>query len=420
MTLAILLVLLTLVAAMSGSIALVMQKRLASSAHHDRALRGKFAAEAGIQRALVELHNDQDFSAPAFTGTLSIPGVGFEVEMLNNRLGTSTVVAPDGTNVPPGRVWMRSVGVVDGQKISGKSAQVTRQAVQPIPEFNHAVYVSNNGLRMGSSGGSSTIDSYAGPNASTYTSYYPSGPPRQAATLFSYDGYVGMGQASDLIVDGNVYFSSTERSSVTGTLPAYFSGTVEIDTEKRPELNFVLPISLQGSSSAIPGNPIPPGRYGHAPNDRDYVLLPGEYYFESFSVGIGKSVKRTSDSGPTTIYTPGVFFVSQDATVNYGSDPADGKAEDFRIYSVAEHDSGNMLLTLMQRSKVVAVFAGYNSGLELIGGELYGGAIVMNAATIIPQSSPDTSTALHYDESLKNRPLGGSRTEWVLVHEGNN
>ncbi len=89
-----------------------VQYTLSNTAQRERKLRGNYAANAGIQRAMVELTANPDWEpVGTWGGVLSAnSSLGFEVEVVNNRTGSTPRFTPEGLSVPPKRVWLRSKG----------------------------------------------------------------------------------------------------------------------------------------------------------------------------------------------------------------------------------------------------------------------------------------------------------------------
>ena len=87
-------ILLALIAAIVGSSTLVLQKRVSDSGKRDRILKGRYAAQAGLNRALVMLRENGDWDPGTFTENLGSENLGFEVEVVNNRGNTSSITAP--------------------------------------------------------------------------------------------------------------------------------------------------------------------------------------------------------------------------------------------------------------------------------------------------------------------------------------
>ena len=86
-----------------------VKQALSTRNSREKALQADYAAQTGLQRAVGELSQDSSWAPTLYTGSLSSrPGLSFEVETVNNFASTASVTAPDGSEVPGGRVWLRA------------------------------------------------------------------------------------------------------------------------------------------------------------------------------------------------------------------------------------------------------------------------------------------------------------------------
>lgn len=117
-----------------GSVALA---ELNSVSHINRAKQATLAAEAGVSRTIAELHHNNRLQpeAPEIAlfrnEKIATHRVTYTVFLTNNFFGQEDLLSPDGTTVPPGRSYVRSVG----QAARGKrrTSKVMLTVGQPFP-----------------------------------------------------------------------------------------------------------------------------------------------------------------------------------------------------------------------------------------------------------------------------------------------
>lgn len=387
------LILLAVVAGIVGSSTLFVQQRVASSALRDNELKGRYAAQAGISRALEELRSDGNWEPDTFSEEIA-PELGFEVEVVNNRAGTSPRSAPDGSEVAPRHVWLRSVGIVRGERVRGRFGQATTQAVQPLPQFDHAVHAM--APLVMNSWRDNVVDSYDG----VFTNYQPLGsrPNRVSANV----RLEGGGLADNVTVDGNIVVPDADLDCVVNGV---VTGVKVVDATAYPRLIFRAPAALETAPiGACPADGfIPPGRYGSLPFGTTPIEFgEGDYYFTDVDAYRRPDI-TIAGPGPTTIYVERGFHPG--VRMNVGGDP-----RQLRIFFIDTGATNSFQPEV--NSVVCCVVAGSALRFSLTENDEFYGAVICDTFAYT-----QTGSKIHYDESLKDVPLEAA-TEWVLVNEG--
>ena len=391
-------ILLALIAAIVGSSTLVLQKRVSDSGKRDRTLKGRYAAQAGLNRALVMLRENGDWDPGTFTENLGSDNLGFEVEVVNNRGGTSSMTAPDGTTLAAGHVWLQSTGIVYGERVPGRFGQATTRAVQPLPVFDHVVHF-RGGPPDAGAWRQSLIDSYDGIVANYIPFGSPGRPDRVKADIRIEEG----GAGANIDLDGNLIVPAPDVDlTIAG---GNWSGRLVVDETTYVPLYFRAPEHLENATigSCPASGRIPPGRYGSLPFSRDDIELEeGDYYFRDFDAYVRENVTLLGP-GPTTIYIERGFHPG----TNFN---AGGQADQLRVFFI---DTGsNCSFQQEFGSTFVGVVAGSTLRFTMTpDSHFYGAVICGDYFSTMPNS------AIHYDESLQGRPLQAA-TEWVLINEG--
>lgn len=131
----------------ASAVALISQlsRQVASS---QRASQARYAAKAGLSRALLELSKDPLWGP----SSLVLPdgdadsldfrdqSLGCRIRVANNWNGAAPIAAPDATMVQPGRVWLECTGTLHGQPLAGSHGIAAALAVKPDVVFDLAVY----------------------------------------------------------------------------------------------------------------------------------------------------------------------------------------------------------------------------------------------------------------------------------------
>lgn len=421
------LLLMGLVVMLAASVTTRVQLTLANAPHREAKLQADYAANAGLHRAMVELTANPDWEpTSAWTGTLSTrTNLGYRVEVVNNRLSNSARSGPDGITVPPGRVWMRSTGTVDGEPLGTGVGQAEAFLVRPEPVFNEVLHIGDQEQTAAVFGlNDLKVDSYVGdPPVGTpppfYTDYLTAGdPPKREAVVWRASNY-SLGGGSRIDAD---LASPLTNANVTQETGAVFHGQVQPDTEFEAPLIFRKPRQFDGmpNNTAPTSGAIPPGCYGPTYTSGDITLSAGTYYFERFvqttnaqRIDLDSSVSSTS---PCVVYVGNVVVFGDDALVNMNGPGDPRPPRHLQIYCTqpATPAEGNTYMRFGLRAQVSGVIAGQGAGFNTGGSDevhLFG-ALYVNDAMLADDMS------FHYDSSLKDQILAGM-TEWVIVNQGN-
>lgn len=415
------------VISVAAAIAVRVQFTLTNTAQREKRAQAEGAANAGLQRALVELTQNPDWETTApFTGTLtSNPRLSFQVEVVNNRLGTAPRTSvPGGPMVPPKRVWMRSQGLVDGEIISGGGGQAEAFTFRPEPIFNYVMRtgtdptVAGNILLDGV-----TIDSFDGnPPVGTpppyYVDYLSTHPPtlRTDAAIWSDRGSFNLTQGARVDAD---LASNTPTVQVTDDGTTNWYGQTVADVAEEAPLIFHKPRQFRSisPSTAPTTGPISPGCYGPLTGGGPITLSAGTYYFErlilSGDLELDSSVSATA---PCVVYVGSMFILGDGVLVNMFGPGSPKPPRHLQIYCTEEETPPHSGTYFRFSANVEAscVIAGDSAYGNLAGTndiQLYG---AVYASDIQLLGTPNLG--MHYDTSLKDTILAGL-TEWVMVNE---
>ncbi len=392
-------ILLALITAIVGSSTLYMHNRLSSSGHRDRQLKGRYAAQAGLNRALVQLRENSDWNPGTFRETLGSTDIGFEVKVLNNRTNVSPVVAPDGTDLAAGHVWLQSTGIVDGERVPGRFGQATTRAVQPLPVFDHVIHF-RGGPVDPAIWRQCTIDSYDG-IVSNYVPFRAAGRPDRIKAHVRIDNG---GAGTNVNLDGNLLVPASDVPlSIAG---GAWSGTRIVDETTYTPLHFRAPEDLEDAPITTPPSSglIPPGRYYSLPfSTSDLQMEEGDYYFVDFDGQVRENLTLLGP-GPTTIYVERGFYPPKNTN-------AGGQSDQLRVFFI-ETSATCSFMQARSGGTFVGVVAGRTLRFSTLNPSDFYGAVICSE-----YFATSSDARIHYDETLANRPLSAA-TEWVLVNEG--
>lgn len=123
------LVLLGVVATVAGSLVLRTQRGLQARAAQETESAAEDVAYSGLQAGLagVIVNGDLWIPAPAATALPQRSHLSYRLTAKNNLTGMIPAFDPDGTEVPPKSIYLKSYGYVDGKATAGYSAIVTQQ-----------------------------------------------------------------------------------------------------------------------------------------------------------------------------------------------------------------------------------------------------------------------------------------------------
>lgn len=111
--------------------------------------QARFAGYAGLQDALARINVDPTYNSPIPATPLDgDPDTLYQVEIFNNFGSTTGQYAPDQkTWVPPGQIYLYSIGMLPGRQAQASSGYVSIAGVQR-PRFDLAVYCDSGLINM--------------------------------------------------------------------------------------------------------------------------------------------------------------------------------------------------------------------------------------------------------------------------------
>ena len=360
-----------------------------------------YAAEAGLQDALLQLKNNATWGAggpaviPSGFDHKAMPGgSGFTYTVtVNNNHAGGQPTASDGTTVSAGCVYLRSTGTAT-QGVTRTVSAMARQGIYGV--WENAVF----GDRWVAVNGNPTVDSYdssAGP-------YAPAPSPQVNAwmgTNGSSPGAISMGGSS--LVDGSLLVGpgAVPTTAVVGASHAtgsvYVSSTVvtmpAVTPSPAPSPPFVDQAFTKKNSSE--GVALPPGDYGSLSMGSQAVvrLSAGRYYFAG-NVDIGAGSQLVVTSGPVEIYFASEWSSGANTIVNAtgATSTSVGLPSNLRIYGTATAskvtlDGGAQTSMLLYAPSAALTFTGT--------ADLYGAVV---ASTVDLRGT----SGIHYDLQARN------------------
>lgn len=389
-----------------------VQHELSSRSRREKALRAEYAARAGLQRALSELSRDPDWAPATFTGTLEHDTtLSFDVEVLNNYRSPLETTAPDGSTLPPGRVWLESTGLVEGVPMRGGVGQAKAVPIRPLPIFNCAVdEVCILWFGRLPTYTNSLVDSYPGGLPASYVPYLVPGNPatyRRRTLVHSYEQVMVVDSG---FLDATVVSPDSARlASVDLSL---ISGNVEANASWGPSWKFRLPSDLESLpvSGPVGAGSLAPGRYSSldVPAGGVVELESGKYAFGTIVLGNGSQLTlapTVSEAAPCELYLGVSATFGSNSRVNMTHPP-----RHLQIYSTDQGPLEDTYLLCDADSKLSATIAGYGMRVEFTDRvELFGAMKVYDFAE-------GAESRIHYDESLNGAILDGD-PEWTLMGE---
>lgn len=279
-------------------------------AKNERASQAKYAAKAGLSRALLELSKDPLWAPP----TLLLPDgdpdglpfrhdyLGSEIRVVNNWAGTAPIPAPDSTMVEPGRVWLECTGTLHGRALGGAHGVAAALAVKPEVVFDLACYQREGTLNIGPP--SVLIASYRSTNAPNVPKV-PVPATLSQATIRA-EGGVMMNGASQL--QGRVQVPRVD-SEVSAHLAAPL---VDVVPDGPLRLQFSEPEAFRALPHPSHGGPdldLAPGPYLdiEVPAGGRLTLHGGTYYIDSLRLGENAvlAVETVTAASPCVVYLSG-------------------------------------------------------------------------------------------------------------------
>ena len=409
------LVVISILSVLTLAITTRIRTEFTSTTRENRMVRASYAARAGLQNALVQLSgNDEWQPSSPFTGTLQHdPSLSFEVEVLNNFSGSTDQIAPSGVTVPSRRVWLRSTGIVDGERVELGSGQAESLPVRPPVIFNHNIHERGSYIQFTGN----VADTYEPLPSLNPEHFRDDDPPNLSdgdrnASVRTGDYFsINLG-----LVDGDITAPSLSDISAD---PSRYSGELIADPVQTPPLVFTRPASLpEPTTVAVPGagNVLAPGSYTElniVPGER-VEFQNGDYYFKILTIGDGGSLELTSDVSkdePCVIFIAEQMNVGIDAKVNLEHSNFKLHPDLLQIYGTDEDPEGKTRVTFDQGSLSCLVLAGARIyAVMREDSEIFGSFIVESLV-----EGPNSK--FHYPHDvLRNQELD-TRNEWVLFNE---
>lgn len=279
----------------------------------DRAImaRCENAARSGLQVGLSRLKANDAWSAPLSDAMPTLSQVRYDVLFLNNTAGPATV-APDGTPVPAGAVYMLSVGR-GGRSRFTVGALATRGQSTSLFDFG---LFADSGIRMS---GSSSIHSW-GPSL-------PSPVPFQTGTNAFGAGVVDMSGSSR--IDGLLMVGpGGGPGSITNSGSSSY-GSLGVLSVPRTLTGFTAPattgplqaVNLSGTDQQA----LAPGNYRRlsCSGSSQAMLTSGQYYFaQGIDLSGSSRVVLENPSGPVVLLVDNGISQSGSSQLNPGGRPS--------------------------------------------------------------------------------------------------
>lgn len=417
---------------LAGSVGLITVSNLEQSTTKFEQKRARYAAIAGLQLSLLEFRSDpmwpsgsMGLAPPEPSVALpNHPGLEYRIQVLNNVDEAAdripAVKAPDGSWVPGMSVWVESTGAVKGSDVEYAVVALVSRA---RPKFNEAAY----GYGDIELKGKTLVDGYDS-STGPYAESFDAGD----SSTWSQDGSVGSDTGitigANSVVDGDASVSPAGASGGTPNIASAgtLTGSELIAERAKLDIDFRPPSHLThsttdvsapsgGSVSLLPGSyrtiDLQPGS--------TLQLAPGTYYVsEDFLADGAHIVSSGTESDPVVIYVGQSMELTNGSVVNSG---AAGNPKTLELYFTDEDTSGgspSSTLVMRGDSHLSAVAAGRFLTATIEGSELYGALIAEGVITENTGAGlkPEEQPGLHYDTSLKNRPLSGMGT-WTITSQ---
>ncbi|MEW6282235.1 MAG: hypothetical protein AB1758_26755, partial [Candidatus Eremiobacterota bacterium] len=391
----------------------------------------RYAALAGLQRGLFELATNTGivlFTDPPQNPPPEIddrlatdPKLRYKVQLLAN--GTpNTIKAPDGSDIPPGSVYVYSVGYIEGTTVYMSVSGFSALAVRAKPIFDFAA-LGDSQVTINDDTRVDAWDSTTG----TYPGALPFDPANPATYSFGASLATNSAAQGALKVFGNTQVDGNLVVGPDASDPAaviqmgggvMLTGQQQVapGTRRIPLWETTLDPNAATTSVTVPpgsSQTLSPGPYRDlkvgqqgATGRATVYLQPGEYYFDQgIDLGQADLMMEPGSLGPAVIYVGGDVLIGDQSRVNH--DPAtapNARPSQVQLYFVNKNDA----LTIQGGSVAQFVAAGSTMSATVDSSELFGGIM---AQDVTVQGS---GSKLHYDLSLKGMPLNG-QGRWALV-----
>lgn len=365
------------------------------------------AAEGGVAAAIVALRADAAFTG--FTpAERTLPGdsaLRYQVDVTNNNSGSVPVVAPDGTLVPVGAVYLRSTG----RSLRGVSRLVTTLATRASSGlFQYAVF----GDRSVTLGGATTVDAWD----SSLGAYSP-------ATVVPNAGNVGtngvtarvLSLGGGSVINGDAYIGPGGNPSQAVSGGSSITGTIKVNASA---------VELSVPASPVTGTPpyskvtvgngqtktLAPGTYGDLSVNGTLTLQTGTYVFaagngSTGSVTIKGSLALAPGAGPVRVFFNGTWESNSGGIVN-----PTGSAANLVILGTSTATS----VKLTGGSQAVYGLFAPTATIKITGGSDIWGSVVGKTLDI------HGTSRIHFDTGLLNLSDLRGTSDWALtaLHRG--
>lgn len=386
----------------------------------------RYAANAGLQRGLLELATGTTVvqftdppQNPAPTIDDALAGdrrLRYKIEFIAN--GTpGMLAAPDGSEIPPGAVFIYSKGYLEGTDLTATASGFSALALRAKPQFDYAALTDSridvtNDAWVDS--WDSALGAYPGPNpfnpadSNTYT---------KSASLASNLGTSAISIQGTTAVDGDLLVGP---DALNPAASVNLGGAVTLSGQpdnlsgvrRIPLWETTLDVSAATSSVTVaPGRAqtLAPGPYrqlsaGLTGGARTTLTMqPGEYYFDR-DVDLANLDLQITAPGTD----PVIIYINGDLNIHGGSklneQPAGSLPSRLQIYFTGRNTS----MDVQEGSVAQMVAAGASTTMNLDSSQLYG-AVMGHDLTL-----RGTGSKLHYDKSLKGAQLQGNG-RWALT-----
>jgi hypothetical protein len=273
--------------------------------------RCEHAARSGLQVGLSRLKANDAWSAPISDAMPDLSQVRYDVLFLNNTAGPATL-APDGTPVPAGAVYMVSVGRSGRLRFTAGALAIRGQSTSL---FDYGLFSDGN-ISMS---GTSAIRSW-GPSL-------PSPLPFQTGTNGFSGGVVDM--SGDSRIDGLLMVGPGGGPGSVSNSGSSSYGSLGVLTVPKTFTSYAAPATtgpLQAVSlSGTDQQDLAPGNYRRLSmsGDSQAVLTSGQYFFaQGISLSGSSRLVIQNPSGPVLILADNGLSQSGSSQINPGGNPS--------------------------------------------------------------------------------------------------
>ena len=357
--------------------------------------QARFAGYAGLQDALSRCTANPAYNTPiAPTPLDGDPDTLYQVDIFNNFSGATGQYAPDNkTWVPPGAIYLYSIGTLRGRNAQGSGGYVAVAGIQR-PRFDLALYCESGGIQL---------------DNSNVVVWDPASPPVSQIAHVSSNRRTGLAIQS---VNSNVQGKLICGPGLTTGSSISVSGGSNAGLETGVSSKVLTPFF----SPVFPSATVPPvsgadyylyaGGYGDVvvPAGTTLELAPTTgtgarvYTFRSLTLMPGANIKvTTTPEYPITVYCTNGMNLQGNNDVNWNS--ATSQPFDPQRLQLYFTGSAATALNINNCPHVSMVAAGKGMVASLNASEMWG-SIMANSAHL-------TGSTLHYDMRLTGVMLDG-------------